>query len=107
MARAPRLLAPADSFCETEPFWLAAEALALEAAAALAEVRARCDVPHTHQLSLPDYGGPRRLGMGRAAMHDRLNLVMTIIGLSFLITAAYEGCLGAAYTPRAHRRGLM
>jgi len=29
--------------------------------------------------------------MGRAAMHDRLNLVMTIIGLSFLITAAYEG----------------
>ena len=40
-------------------------------------------------------------------MHDKLNLVVTIIGLSFLITAAYEGCLGAAYTPRAHRRGLM
>jgi len=102
MARAPRLLAPADSFCETEPVWLAAESLALEAAAAFAEVRARCDVPHTHQLSLPDYGGPRRLGMGRAAMHDRLNLVMTIIGLSFLITAAYEGCRGCCiYSTRS------
>jgi hypothetical protein len=49
-----------------------------------------CDARHTHQLSFPAYGGRAASGDG-AAMHDKLNLVVTIIGLSFLITATYEG----------------